>query len=562
MDARGIAARISDLPPLGRRVLIGALLLATFAVSWGSVSVQSPDLQIALWWPAAGVGFLTVLASRGRRIMVSVFLAALITVANLLGDRPLALALAYGIANAVELWIVVRLLTRGRAHAQFTTLPQIGWFLVSVSVGAGVFAMLAGGAASVVTGADPLISAFSLLTSHGSALFVIGPLALVPLTIPLRVPRWEPVVQSTALVGLTVVVFAPAQTLALTFLILPVLMWAGYRLPPLLFAIQTLGLAIAATVATSIELGPFAVLLENDQRGATIALQLFLMTHAATGLFASGQSADSQVNARALAERGRDAVKVAAELLHLTRQKDDFIASVSHELRTPVTSILGFAEQLTEAGLDAESRQVSRIIYRNARRLSDVIEDVLELSELTTSDRSTRPAVELDARLLLSHCVEDTTGLIPPGRDVTVDLRLPEYPVLFRGVEQDLSRVCSNLLSNAIKFSPAGGTVRVTLTELADSLELSIADDGPGVPIAEQDAVWDRFYRVQTPQHRDVPGTGLGLPIVRALVRQRIGGDVTLHSDGEHGTTMVVRVPRTATATQRSVRAPDQPSTS
>ncbi len=561
MDARGIAARISDLPPLGRRVLIGALLLATFAVSWGSVSVQSPDLQIALWWPAAGVGFLTVLASRGRRIMVSVLLAALITVANLLGDRPLALALAYGIANAVELWIVVRLLTRGRAHAQFTTLPQIGWFLVSVSVGAGVFAMLAGGAASVVTGADPLISAFSLLTSHGSALFVIGPLALVPLTVPLRVPRWEPVVQSIALVVITVVVFAPAQTLALTFLILPVLMWAGYRLPPLLLAVQTLGLAIAATVATSIGLGPFAVLLENDLRVAIIALQLFLMTHAAAGLFASGQRADWQLSARALVERERDAVQVAAELLQLTRQKDDFIASVSHELRTPVTSILGFAEQLTEGDLDAESRQVSRIIYRNARRLSDVIEDVLELSQLTTTTVSTRPAVEIDARELLRNCVEDATGLLAPGRDVQVDLRVPDHGVVIQGVEQDLTRVCANLLSNAIKFSPAGGTVTVTLADLGDTLELRIADEGPGIPVAEQDAVWERFYRVQSDQHREIPGTGLGLPIVRALVRQRMGGDVTVHSDGVYGTAMVVRVPHTKSTAQQSARAFDQPLT-
>lgn len=493
--------------------------------------------------------------------MVSVFLAALITGANLLGDRPLALAIAYGVANAVELWIVVRLLTRGRAHAQFTTLPQIGWFLVSVSAGIGVFAMLAGGAASLITGTDPLISAFSLLTSHGSALFVIGPLALVPLTIPLRVPRWEPVVQSTALVGLTVVVFAPAQTLALTFLILPVLMWAGYRLPPLILAIQTLGLAIAATAATSVELGPFAGLLENDPRGATIALQLFLMTHAAAGLFASGQSADSQVNARALVERERDAVRVAAELLQLNRQKDDFMASVSHELRTPVTSILGFAEQLTEGVLDAESRQVSRIIYRNARRLSDVIEDVLELSELTTRAASTRPAVEIDVRQLLRDCVEDATGLLTAGRDVRVALRVPDQGVVIQGVEQDLTRVCANLLSNAIKFSPAGGTVTVTLADLGDTLELRIADEGPGIPVAEQDAVWERFYRVQSDQHREVPGTGLGLPIVRALVRQRMGGDVTVQSDGVYGTTMVVRVPHTPSRVQRSGRALDQSST-
>ena len=561
MDARGIAARISDLPPLGRRVLIGALLLVTFVVSWGSLAVQNPDLPIALWWPAAGVGFVAVLASRGRRISVCIMIAALATVANLLGDRPLALAIAYGIANAMELWIVVRVLTRGRPHASFTTLSQNGWFLLSALAGTAVFAVAAGGAAALISGADPLATAFSLFTSHGSALFVIGPLALVPLTIPLRVPRWEPVVQSTALVGLTVVVFAPGQTLALAFLILPVLMWAGYRAPHIILAMQTLGLAIVATVATSLEAGPFALSLENDPRGAILALQLFLMTNAAAGLFASGQSADSQASARALADRERDALKVAAELLRLNRQKDDFIASVSHELRTPVTSILGFAEQLTEAGLDAGSGQVSRIIYRNARRLSDVIEDVLELSELTTRAASTRPPVEIDVRQLLRDCVEDATGLLTPGRDVQVDLRVPDHGVVIQGVEQDLTRVCANLLSNAIKFSPAGGTVTVTLADLGDTLELRIADEGPGIPVAEQDAVWERFYRVQSDQHREIPGTGLGLPIVRALVRQRMGGDVTVHSDGVYGTAMVVRVPHTKSTAQQSARAFDQPLT-
>ena len=242
--------------------------------------------------------------------------------------------------------------------------------------------------------------------------------------------------------------------------------------------------------------------------------------------------------------RERLALETADELRELNRQKDDFIASVSHELRTPVTSILGFAEQLTEDEPDGDTRLAGRIIYRNARRLADVIEDVLELSSLTAAEAATRPAIAVDARRLVAECVEDATGLVSPNRDVRVDLRLPDHPVTIIGVEQDLARVCANLLSNAIKFSPAGGTVTVTLVDEGESIELRIVDEGPGIPLADQDAVWDRFYRVQSARHSDVPGTGLGLPIVRALVQQRIGGEVSLHSDGEHGTTAVVRVPR------------------
>jgi signal transduction histidine kinase len=113
------------------------------------------------------------------------------------------------------------------------------------------------------------------------------------------------------------------------------------------------------------------------------------------------------------------------------------------------------------------------------------------------------------------------------------------------GVEQHLARVFGNLLSNAVKFSPVGGTVTVTLDDSdSDELEIRVSDEGPGIPIAEQEAVWDRFYRVQSPQHSDVSGTGLGLPIVQALVQQRIGGSIQLRSDGSRGTTVVVRIPR------------------
>ncbi len=548
MDVRGIAARIHDLPPAQRRVIIALLVLATIAVSWGSLRAQSPDIPIALWWPAAGVGFAAVLASRGRRIGVSLIMAVAVAGSNVLGDRPLDLAIAYGITNALELWIVVYVLTRGRPHARFTTLPQIGWFLISVVVGTVVFSVVTAAVVTVFTGANSVLVAYSLATSHASALLAIAPLALVSLTIPLRVPKWEPVVQSISLVLLVLVVFALAGTLALTFLIITSVMWAAYRLPPIVVALQTFVLAIAATLATAVGIGPFAVLLDSDLRGAIFALQLFIVTHAGAALFVSGQSADWNASVDALAASERDASLVAEELLQLNTQKDDFISAVSHELRTPVTSILGFSEQLVDANSDPETQQAGRIIYRNARRLADVIEDVLELSRLSTTQGSNRPPAELDVRQLLVECCADTIGLVAANRDVHVDLQLPEQPVIIHAVEQDLVRIVSNLLSNALKFSPVGGIVTVTLTEAAHIIEVAVADEGPGIPLAEQQAVWERFYRVQSPQHRDVPGTGLGMPIVRALVENRVGGEVSLSSDGEHGTTVVLRIPRTPRA--------------
>ncbi len=546
MDARGLAARLHDLPALPRRILIAALIIAAIGVARLSLVAISADAPIALWWPAIGVLFFAVLASRGRRIAVSGVVVIAVAFGNYLGGQPLELSLAYGLTNAIEVWVVVRILTGGAAHARFSTLVQIGRFLISVAIGTLLFSILTAAAAAVLVGADPALVASSLITSHASAFFAIAPLALVSPSIPLRVPTWEPVVQSLALVFLTVVVFALAGGLALTFLIITTLMWGAYRLPPMAVALQTVALAIAATLATAADIGPFALLLDTDERGAIFALQLFIMTHAAAALFVSGQSADWNTAADALAARERDATLVADELLQLNAQKDDFISAVSHELRTPVTSILGFSEQLVDADLDPETDQAGRIIHRNARRLADVIEDVLELSRLSTTEGSTRPPADLDLRVLLDNCIDDTLVLVPAARAVTVERRMPDEPVTIHAVEQDLVRVFSNLLTNAMKFSPAEGTVTVALSAPVESawVEVRIDDEGPGIPLAEQEAVWERFYRVQSPQHRDVPGTGLGLPIVRALVEHRIGGQVSLSSDGVSGTSVVVRIPR------------------
>jgi signal transduction histidine kinase len=561
MDARGIAARINDLDALPRRLAIALLIGGIFGLSLVGLTAQSPDFPIALWWPAAGVAFAAVLASRGRRVAVLAPILVVVTIANVLGGRSIELAVIYSFANILEAWLAVWLLTGGQRHARFTSLNHIGRFVLSISAGAVVLAVIVATAASVSTGIDPIAMGFSLITSHTSALFVIAPLALVPLTTPLRAPAWEPVAQTIALALLIVVVFVFLPTYALTFLIITTLMWGAYRMPPLVPAVQTLVLAVVSVVMTTESLGPFGLIAVDDVRGGVAALQLFMMTHAAAGLFVSGQSADWFATTAALAERERDATRVANDLRELNRQKDHFIASVSHELRTPVTSILGFAETLTEPDqADAETALAGRIIHRNARRLADVIEDVLELSQLTTQS-STRPPAELDARQLVTECVEDAMGLVAPSRGVHVELVVPEHPVVMIGVAHDLTRVCANLLSNALKFSPEGGTVTVTLSDDdANELELRISDEGPGIPLAEQEAVWDRFYRVQSPRHSDVPGTGLGLPIVRALVQQRIGGSIALHSDGERGTTMVVRAPRHRVTLRRPSSAAAPPS--
>lgn len=545
MDERGIAARIRQMSPFERRAHLALLLLAFAGLGWWGLNSATTDVPIALWWPAAAIAVVVMLAGEGRRIIVTLLLVAISLVLNVAADRGWALSVAYAVANAAEAIVVAWMLERGRPWVRMVTLPETGWFLISAGVGAVTMSVLGGAAAALLTDTDLVVAMFSLFTSHASALFALVPAFLVPLTVRVRVPAWEPVVQSITLVVLTFVVFAPAAALALTFLIITTLMWGAYRLPPIVPALQTIALAFAATIATGLTIGPFAELVGHDPRAAVIALQLFIMTHAAAGLFVAGQAYDWYATTQALAIREREAQTVADELRLLSQQKDDFISAVSHELRTPVTSIIGFSEQLVDdETVNAETKQAGQVIYRNARRLADVIEDVLELSRLSTQRASSRAAHDVDLGRVLRHCIEDTLGIVPLDRRVTVTLLGADHPITVRVVEQDLVRVCSNLLSNAIKFSPPGGVVTVTVAEHPDDVTIAIADQGPGVPLAEQDAIWERFYRVQTPEHRVVPGTGLGLPIVRNLMTTRIGGEVTLRSDGESGTTVTIRIPR------------------
>lgn len=243
--------------------------------------------------------------------------------------------------------------------------------------------------------------------------------------------------------------------------------------------------------------------------------------------------------------REREALETAEQLRDLNRQKDAFIASVSHELRTPVTAILGFVEDLADSALPEAERQAAAIIDRNARRLAAVIDDVLELSRLTAVAPQRREAEPVNVTALVCMACDDAAGLAP-AKNVTIVKNFTDAPRTITTTALDLERVVSNLLSNAVKFSPDRGSITVVVAGDADGVEVRVTDERPGIPPAEIERVWERFYRVVGEAHRDVPGTGLGLPIVKALVERRLGGEVHLESDGTSGTTAVVRLPQVA----------------
>lgn len=255
---------------------------------------------------------------------------------------------------------------------------------------------------------------------------------------------------------------------------------------------------------------------------------------------------EQRAASRAVAE-ALDHERLALERLRdLAAQKDQFVSSVSHELRTPVTSILGYAEELGESPLGAGDRRSVEVILRNARRLAELVDDLLSLSQTGVPTPYTAEPVVL-ARTF-ADCDEELAPLARAA-GVTVSVDAPT-DLAVMGEASWIDRVLTNLLTNAIKFTPDGGRVTVTAEATpVGTVRISVADSGRGIPPGELEKVFERFYRISDTERGFVPGTGLGLPIVRDLVT-RMGGSVVLQSDGRHGTRAVVELPAARAAVE------------
>jgi signal transduction histidine kinase len=241
-----------------------------------------------------------------------------------------------------------------------------------------------------------------------------------------------------------------------------------------------------------------------------------------------------------LYEREREMVQ---RLRELDEAKSDFVASVSHELRTPLTSIRGYAEMLGDgdAGeLTSDQGRMLEIVQRNADRLLSLIENLLTLSRIESGAfRVARVPVALD------DVVRATLDELRPqaaAAGVVLEADVTGCIPAVLGDRAQLERVLFNLLSNAIKFTVDGGRVTVRLRASDDGVEMSVADRGIGIPAAELDRLFGRFFRSSISQQRAIQGTGLGLMIVKSIVEHH-EGDISVESEEHVGTTFTIRLP-------------------
>ena len=254
------------------------------------------------------------------------------------------------------------------------------------------------------------------------------------------------------------------------------------------------------------------------------------------------------ITARKQAEADREELLLQAQvrneqLLELDRMKDEFVALVSHELRTPLTSIRGYLELRLEdadgGGFTETHAEWLGVIDRNSERLLCLVEDLL-LKAQVNAGKVTLNLKEVDLAAIIEHSVT-ASAPVAASREIELTSDMEELsPVSADPVR--IGQVIDNLISNALKFTPSGGRVEVRAIERDGVVRIEIADTGMGIPEAEQDRLFERFYRTSQAQAHAVPGAGLGLSIARAIVEAH-GGGITCTSAPPAGTPYALELP-------------------
>ncbi|WP_088006328.1 sensor histidine kinase [Indiicoccus explosivorum] len=219
------------------------------------------------------------------------------------------------------------------------------------------------------------------------------------------------------------------------------------------------------------------------------------------------------------------------------RQKS-FVSDASHELKTPITVIESYAALLGRwGGEDKEVREEAvGTIRSETKRMKAMVHALLELASLQDSGQElVKEPVDL------TEAVRNAAKEMEAVYHRPVGLDLPDAPVVAEGNPENIRQLLVILLDNALKYS--GTTVQAAVKEEKNYVILTIADEGIGIPEEEQDLVFERFYRVDKSRQRQTGGTGLGLAIAKSIVGQH-GGQITLKSKENEGTTVTVTLPR------------------
>jgi two-component system phosphate regulon sensor histidine kinase PhoR len=227
-------------------------------------------------------------------------------------------------------------------------------------------------------------------------------------------------------------------------------------------------------------------------------------------------------------------------LERLERVRQEFLSNVSHELRTPLTAIIAFVETLEDGAMEdkASNRRFLSIIQKNAERMHNLIDDILELSAIEAG------TVQVEAEPVRLHSLVNDilTALASRAetRRVTLANEVATQVIVFADPRR-LEQMLTNLVDNAIKFNRENGSVRISHERGARD-RIIVTDTGDGISPEHSKRIFERFYRVDRARSREMGGTGLGLAIVKHLARAH-GGEVSVESTLGEGSTFVIELP-------------------
>lgn len=262
-----------------------------------------------------------------------------------------------------------------------------------------------------------------------------------------------------------------------------------------------------------------------------------------------GTITNTQMKARVAPLGAVHVLILAEDHTHARRVEEvrrDFVANVSHELKTPVGGIALLAEAVLNARDDPEA--VSRFAGRiqvESTRLTRLVKEIVDLSRLQVADTLHEPEL-VQISDVVAEAV-DRVGVAAESRRISLETVVDERASVFGDAEL-LATAVANLVSNAVNYSDEGTRVAVAARPVGDTVEITVSDQGQGIPETEQSRIFERFYRVDEARSRATGGTGLGLAIVKHVCATH-GGDVSVWSEEGHGSTFTMRLPAAAVRT-------------